>query len=164
MTNAIAADTAVIKKNTANMVEQLARQDKILEQIAWDRAVLSRKSGTGKGKVTMMDKYFESLTEYAGSVCGDFVSEDVAEKMSVHTADSSSSSSAITNALEPSPMMPEETPDLMTLVIGNTHRLVIPEKGSSNKHLWTFYLITSQSELIEEVRVYLVSSFSANPH
>ena len=153
MTNVIAADTAVIKKNTANIVEQLARQDKILEQIAWDRAVLSRRSETTQGKFMMMDKYFESLTEYAGSVCGDSVSEDVAEEMSVHTAADS----------EPSPIVPEETSDLMTLVIGNTHRLVIPEGGSSNKHLWTFYLITSQPELIEEVRVHLVSSFSTNP-
>jgi hypothetical protein len=169
MTHVIAADTskiirdsAIIKENTMKIVEQLAKQDKILEQITWDRAVLSQRSETTQGKVMMMDRYFESLTEYAGSVCGDSVSEDVAEKMRVHSADSSSSSAAITNTLEPSLIMSEEMTDLMTLVIGNTHRLVIPAAGSENKHLWTFYVLTSGPEIIEEVRIYLVSSFRAN--
>ena len=102
----------------------------------------------------MMDKYFESLTEYASSVYGDSVSKDVAEEMHIHSADGSSSNVAITNTLEPLPIMSE---DLMTLIIGNTHRLVIPEAESLNKHLWTFYLHTSRPEIIEEVRVNLVS-------
>jgi hypothetical protein len=109
-----------------------------------------------------MDKYFESLTEYAGSVCEDSVSEDVAEEMRVQSTDGSSSSAAITNTLEPSPIVSGETTGLMTLVIGNTHRPVIPAAGSLNKHSWTFYLLASGPEIIEEVKVYLVSSFRAN--
>lgn len=140
------------------IVEQLAKQDKILEQIAWDRAVLSQRSETVQGKLTIMDKYFESLTEYAGSVCEDSVSEDVAEEMSVHSEDGSSSNAAM-NLLEPSIM--SETTNLVTLVIGNTHRPVTVA-GSSNKHLWKFYLLASRPEIIEEVKVYLVSNFRAN--
>jgi hypothetical protein len=106
-----------------------------------------------------MDKFFESLTEYAGSICVDSVSEDVAQEMRIHSSDSSSSSTAVTSSLETSPNMSEE---LMTLVIGNTHRLVIPTAGSPNQHLWTFYLLASRPEIIKEVRVHLVSSFRAN--
>jgi len=163
MTHVIAADTsrvildsAIIKENTMKIVEQLAKQNRILEQIAWDRAVLSRRSEAAQ----MMDKYFESLTEYAGSVCGDSVSEDVAEEMRFHAVDDSSSVTT-TNALQPSPIISGKT-DLMTLVIGNTHRLVMPKAGSRNQHLWTFYLLTSEPEIIEEVRISLVSSFKAN--
>ena len=170
MTHVIAADSskvilelATIKENTMKIAEQLAKQDKILEQIAWDRAVLPRRFETAQGKLVMMDKYFETLTEYAGAVCGDSISEDVAEEMRVHAVDASSSSSAaITNILQPSPIVSEKTTDLMTLVTGNTHRLVRFPAGSSSKHLWTFYLLTSGPEIIEEVRVYLVSSFRAN--
>jgi hypothetical protein len=98
-----------------------------------------------------------------GSVCEDSVSEDVAEEMSVQSTDVSSSSAAITNTLEPSPIMLEETTNLITLVIGNTHRPVTAMPvGSPNKHLWTFYLLASRPEIIEEVKVYLVSSFRAN--
>ena len=167
MTHAIAADTskvildlAIIKNNTMKIVEQLAKQDKILEQIAWDRAVLSRRSEAAQGKLVMMDKYFESLTEYAGSVCGESVSEEVAEEMRVHTVDDYSNRAATIANAEPSPIISKETTDIMTLVIGNTHRLVIPA-GSLNEHLWTFYLLTSEPDIIEEVRVYLVSNFRA---
>ncbi|KAF8812032.1 hypothetical protein BYT27DRAFT_6430916 [Phlegmacium glaucopus] len=127
----VISDSAIIKENTIKIVEQLARQDKILEQIAWDRAVLTQRSEAAQGKVMMMDKYFESLTEYAGSVCGDSVSEDVAEVMRSQSEDSSSASeddySAL--ALDPPPITLEDRTDLMTLVIGNTHRLVIPAAG-----------------------------------
>jgi len=165
MTHVIAADTsrvildsAIIKENTTKIVQQLAKQNKILEQIAWDRAVLSRRSEAAQGKLMMMDKYFESLTEYAGSVCGDSVSEDVAEEMRFHAVDDSSSVTNTTNAL----IISGKTADLMTLVIGNTHRLVMPAAGSQNKHLWTFYILTSEPEIIEEVRISLVRSFKAN--
>ena len=161
-TNKIIHDSAIIKENTMTIVEQLAKQDKILEQIAWDRAVLSQRSEIAQGKINIMDKYFESLTEYAGSVCEDSVSEDVAEEMRVQSTDGSSSSAAITNTLEPSPIMSEETTNLVNLVIGNTHRMVTPAAGSSNKHLWTFYLLASELEIIEAVKVSLVSSFRAN--
>jgi len=157
-TSKIIHDSAIIKENTMKIVEQLTKQDKILEQIAWDRAVLSQRSETAQGKLIIMDKYFESLTEYAGSVCEDSVSEDVAQEMRVQSMDGSSSSAAITNTLEPSPMS-EETTDLVTLVIGNTHRLVTPAAGSSNKHVWKFYLLTSGPEIIEEVKVYLHQTF-----
>lgn len=56
-----------------------------------------------------MDKYFESLTAYASSLCGDSVAEDVAEEMSIHSSDSS-------NGLELFPSTLEETTDFMTLV------------------------------------------------
>ena len=165
MTHVIAADTsriildsAIIKENTTKIVQQLAKQNKILEQIAWDRAVLSRRSEGAQGKLMMMDKYFESLTEYAGSVCGDSVSEDVAEEMRFHAVDDCSSVTT-TNALQP---FPGKTADFMTLVIGNTHRLVMSAAGSPNKHLWTFYILTSEPEIIEEVRISLVRSFKAN--
>jgi hypothetical protein len=164
-TSKIIHDSAIIKENTMKIVEQLAKQDKILEQIAWDRAVLSQRSDrseTAQGKLAIMDKYFESLTEYASSVCEDSVSEDVAEEMRVQSTDGSSSSAAITNTLEPSPIMSEETTNLVTLVIGNTHRLVTPAAGSENKHLWTFYILALRPEIIKEVKVYLVSSFRAN--
>jgi hypothetical protein len=175
MTHVIAADTsrvihdsAIIKENTMKIVEHLAKQNKVLEKIAWDRVVLTQRSSeTAHGKFTMMDKYFESLTEYAGSVCGDSVSEDVAEEMRFQSEDSSSSyeddSNANLNTLEPSPFTLKDETDLMTLVIGNTHRLVIPAAGTSNKHLWTFYLLTSMPEIIEEVRVHLVSSLQSEP-
>jgi len=109
----------------------------------------------------MMDKYFESLTEYAGSVCGDSVSEDVAEEMRFQSEDSSDDLS-VNTLLEPPPITLEDKTDLtgMTLVIGNTHRLVIRETGSPNKHLWTFYLLTSVPEIIKEVRVHLHESFT----
>jgi hypothetical protein len=161
-TSKIIHDSAIIKENTMKIVEQLAKQDKILEQIAWDRAVLSQRSETTQGKLIIMKKYFESLTEYAGSVWEDSVSENVAEEMSVQSTDCSSSSTAITNTLEPSPIMSEETANLVTLVIGNTHRLVTLVAGSLNKHLWTFYLLASGPEIIEEVKIYIVSSFRAN--
>lgn len=154
-------DSTIIKENTMKIVEQLAKQDKILEQIAWDRAVLSQGSATDQRTLTMIDECFESLTEYADSICGDSVSEDVAEEMRVHW-DGSGSSALISNNLKPSPAVLVETRDIMTLVIGNTHRLVEPKAGSPNKHLWTFYLLTSRPEIIKEVRVYLVSSFTVN--
>ena len=167
MTRVIAADmshvirdSAIIKENTMKIVEQLAKQDKILEQIAWDRAALSQRSATNQRTLTMIDKCFESLTKYADSICGDSVSEDVAEEMRVHSEDGSSSSTRISNSLKPSHAGLVKTRDIMTLVMGNTHRLVIPAARSPNKHLWTFYLLTSEPEIIKEVRVYLVSSFT----
>ena len=105
----------------------------------------------------LVDECFESLTEYADSICGDSVSEDVAEEMSVHFGNSSGSSNLVSNSLKP---LLVETRDIMTLVTGNTHRLVIPTGGSPNKHLWTFYLLTSGLEIIKEVRVNLVSIFT----
>lgn len=167
MTRVIAADmsqvirdSTIIKYNTMKIVEQLAKQDKILEQIAWDRAVLSQSSATNQRMLTMIDECFESLTEYADSIYGDSVSEDVAEEMRVRSEDSSGSSIIISNTLKPSPVVLAETRDIMTLVIGNTHRLVLPTAGSPNKHLWTFYLNASRPEIIKEVRVRLVSSIA----
>lgn len=153
-TNQVIHDSAIIKENIIKIVERLEKQDKILEQIAWDRALSSQRSEVAQGKLMIMDKYFESLTDYASSVCGDSVAEDVAEEMSIHSLDSSSSNIVITNT---PPSALEKTTDLLTLVTGNTHRLVTPPKGSPNKHLWTFYLLASGPEMIEEVRVHLVS-------
>lgn len=152
-------DSAIIKKNTMKIVEHLAKQDRILEQIAWDRAALSRGSATNQRTLTMIDECFESLTEYAGSICEDSVSEDAAEEMRVRSGDGSESKALISNNFKPSPVVLD---DIMTLVIGNTHRLVIPAAGSSNNHLWSFYLRTSWPEIIKEVRVYLVSCFTDN--
>ena len=107
----------------------------------------------------MIDECFESLSENADSICGDSVSEDVAEEMRFHSGGGSGSSALVSNILKPSPVVLVEKRDIMTLVIGNTHRLVTPTAGSSNKHMWTFYLLASRPEIIKEVRVYLVSSF-----
>jgi hypothetical protein len=108
-----------------------------------------------------MDNYLDSMTEYAGSVCGDSVTDDVAEemrKLSVEASSSGGSSSTLLNPFEPSPFISDDAPELMTIVIGNTHRPVEPKPElTSNKHLWSFYLQASGEEIIQEVVVDLVS-------
>ena len=146
------------------IVEQLAKQDEILEQIAWIRAVVSQRSAGHQERTLLMDKYLDSMTDYAGSVCGDSVSDDVAEEMYRHsledTASSGDNSNILLNPCEPSSFLLNNTPDSMTIVIGNTHRLVTPQpKRLWNKHLWSFYLQASGEEIIHEIRVYLVSAF-----
>jgi hypothetical protein len=42
------------------------------------------------------------------------------------------------------------------ILIGNKHRLV-PSAENDNQHDWTFFVQTSQPEIIREVRIYLVS-------
>ena len=168
MTTAAAADTknvsrgtSLIKEYTMKIVEQLAKQDEILEQIAWIRAVVSQKSAGDQERTMIMDKYLDSMTDYAGSVCGGSVSDDVAEEMRRLSPEVPTSSNTLLNPLEPSLFLSDDTHDSMTIVIGNTHRLVTPQPklGLSNKHLWSFYLQASGEEIIHEIRVYLVSVF-----
>jgi hypothetical protein len=164
-TKKVSNDTSLIKEYTMKIVEQLAKQDEILEQIAWIRAVVSQRSAGHQERTLMMDKYLDSITDYAGSVCGDSVSDDVAEEMHRLSLEaptrSGDSSNILLNPLEPPSFLPDDTPDSMTIVIGNTHRLVTPQPtwDLSNKHLWSFYLQASGEEVIHEIRVYLVSAF-----
>lgn len=51
----------------------------------------------------------------------------------------------------------DETFETVTLYVGNTHKLVVPREGSSNAHQWTFFVRPSNTEIIEEVRMLLVS-------
>jgi hypothetical protein len=170
MTTVAAADTKkvfrgtpLVKEYTMKIVEQLAKQDEILEQIAWIRAVVSQRSASDQERTLIMDKYLDSMTDYTGSVCGGSVSDDVAEEMRRLSPEaptsSGDSSNTLLNPVEPSLFLSGDTPDSMTIVIGNTHRLVTPqlELGLSNKHLWSFYLQASGEEIIHEIRVYLVS-------
>jgi hypothetical protein len=50
-TSKVIHDSAIIKENMMKIVEQLAKQDKILKQIAWDRAVLTQRSETCPGEI-----------------------------------------------------------------------------------------------------------------
>lgn len=190
-------DTSLIKEYTMKIVEQLAKQDEILEQIAWIRAVLSQRpaSGADGGDIgcvgdgdgdndndnersLMMDKYLDSMTDYAGSVCGDpTVSDDVAEEMrrlSLMTTPSTSTSIGNGVDIKNTPFldlfdsrpslssMYDMQPESMKIVLGNTHRLVTPKPPRlSNKHLWSFYVQSSGEEIIQEVQIYLVSSHNS---
>ena len=74
-------DTSLLKEYTLKIAERLTRQDEILEQIAWVRAMVSQRYPSDPGRTLVMDRYLDNITEYAGSVCGDSVSEDVADQM-----------------------------------------------------------------------------------
>lgn len=170
-TKNISKDTSLVKEYTMKIVEQLAKQDEILEQIAWIRAVVTQRSAESDQERTLvMDKYLDSMSDYAGSVCGESVSDDVAEEMRRLSLEapmsSGGSSNTVLNNFDPFPSLSDDTPELMTIVIGNTHRLVAPKpENTRNKHLWSFYLKTSGEEIIQEVVVYLVSLFTAsNPN
>jgi len=159
-TRNISQDTSIIKECMMKVVEQLARQDEILEQIAWIRAVVCQRPGRGDdGSNVVMDNYLNGMTDYVGSVCGDTISDVVAEEMH-HTSQDAVESSGPTSSTplnDTSSLSSVDEPDAMTIVVGNTHRLVTPQiKGSSNKHLWTFYLQASGEEIIQEVVIYLV--------
>lgn len=165
MTQEIKSDTAMISKDTtriseytAGITKQLEKQDEILKQIAWLRALVLHKSTVDQDKAFLMEKYFDSLTDYAGSVCGDSVSEDVAREMNLLSLDDSGTK---TPSLEPEPLtLLSDTPNSMTLVIGNTHRLITPPQPySESRHMWTFYIRVSEPERVEEVRIHLVSGF-----
>jgi hypothetical protein len=160
-TKSISTDTSLVKEYTMKIVEQLAKQDEILEQIAWIRAVVTQKSSGDQDNTKLMDGYFDSMAEYAGSACGDSVSDDVAEEMRRVSLDisttSGDSSSTLVSDFDPIPFPSDDKPESMTIVIGNTHRLVTPKPNSTNKHLWTFYLQSSGEEIIQEARVNLVS-------
>ncbi|CAI6339555.1 unnamed protein product [Periconia digitata] len=164
-TKKVSKDTSLIKEYTMKIVEQLAKQDQILEDIAWIRAVVSQRATSDQERTLVMDKYLDSVTDYAGSMCGDSVSDDVAEEMrclSLEAPTSSrDSSNMLSNRVEPSPFPSYETPDSMTIVLGNTHRLVEPQPdyGLGNKHIWSFYLRASGEEIIQEVKVHLHPTF-----
>jgi hypothetical protein len=44
-------DSAIIKETTMNIVDQLAKQNQILEQIAWQHAVSPKRFETARGKL-----------------------------------------------------------------------------------------------------------------
>src|SRR6266536_4843846 len=54
----------------------------------------------------------------------------------------------------------ESAIETLTLYIGNRHRLVMPQGGSSNWHEWTFFVRPSRTDIIEEVQILLVSIFT----
>jgi hypothetical protein len=162
VTHEIKSDTAIISKNTTlireytcGIAKQLEKQDEILRQIAWLRAVVLHKSVVNQDRAFLMEKYFDSLTDYASSVCGDSVSEDVAREMNLLSLGNSGTS---TPFIEADPSTSLETTKSMTLVVGNTHRLVTPPRPySESRHMWTFYIRVSDPERVEEVRMRLVS-------
>jgi hypothetical protein len=169
-TKQVSKNTSLIKEYTMRIVEQLAKQDEILEQIAWIRAVVSQRFAGDQERNLTMDKYLDSVTDYTGSVCGDSVSDDVAEEMhrlSLESPSSSSdSSTTFVNSFELSPFSSDDPLDSMTIVIGNTHRMVTPQRelGLSNKHLWSFFVQASGEEVIQEVAIYLVGISWIHPN
>jgi hypothetical protein len=48
----------------------------------------------------------------------------------------------------------------MTILIGNKHRLERSREDTANKHDWTFFVRVSRPELIQHVRIYLVSALT----
>jgi hypothetical protein len=181
MTRVIKADTAKISSSTAEIkaytmqiAEQLAKQDEILEQIAWVRAIVTQRpaardgashlsmdeaSQTMVGEASQtMDRYLDSVSDYAGSVYGESVSDEVAEEMDRLSLHDPESASGARDSLAASPAVSlfPDPPDSMTLLLGNTHHLVGPRPGTQNRHLWSFYLKASGGQIIEEVVVNLV--------
>lgn len=167
-TKRVYKDTSLIREYTMKIAEQLTKQDEVLKQIAWIRAVVSQRQpqdtrGSDRDSdsaesVFVMDGYLDSVSDYAKSVYESSISDDVAEEMqrlSLEAKDDDGSNMLV-NEIEP----PSDSFDSMTIVIGNTHRLVAPEASRpDNKHLWSFYLSASEEAIIEEVLVELVSDF-----
>ncbi|KAJ5233339.1 uncharacterized protein N7469_005105 [Penicillium citrinum] len=157
-TATISKDICLIKGSTANLAKQLEKQDEILKQIAWLRAVVPKMAFVNDDKSFMMDKYLDRLTDYAGSACGDSVPEDVANEMNLLSLDDSGSRTSTSESVSSTPFL--QASESMTLVMGNTHRLVTPQEPTPrNKHMWTFYIHVSEPEKIEEVRIYLHPTF-----
>jgi hypothetical protein len=165
----ISRDTALIKNYTMKIVEQLAKQDEILEQIAWIRAVITQKSTEDSERTHAIDEYLDSMSNYAESVCSGSLSEDIAENMqilSLETRRGGSSgvdSATLGEGPEGFPPQSHDKPEPMTIVLGNSHRLVEPRQSPRdpkgvNKHLWSFYVQASGEEIIEHMRIDLVSS------
>lgn len=154
----VAGESSLIKEYTMKIVEQLAKQDEILEQIAWIRGVISQRSPESEDRTLVLDGYLDTLTDYAGSVCGDSVTDEIAEEM--RRGSDNVRTGTTWTMLDLAPIKPLATfdnqPDPMTLVIGNTHRLVTPKEGTQNRHLWSFYVKASGEEIIQEMRIGLV--------
>ncbi|KAJ3563343.1 hypothetical protein NP233_g9000 [Leucocoprinus birnbaumii] len=163
---------------TMKMAEQLAKQDEILKQIAWLRGVVSQRQPNGRIDAgsssgdrhesptvapSVMDEYLDSVTDYAESIYEGSISEDVADGMqrlslSVNTVDSGALDR---EGLVLPPLAPDEGIDSMTIVIGNTHRVITPPDPlrPHNKHLWSFFVRTSGEEIIKEIWVDLHPTF-----
>ncbi|KAJ7757571.1 hypothetical protein B0H16DRAFT_1537093 [Mycena metata] len=174
----LSGSTAEIKVYTMQIVEQLAKQDEILKQIAWVRAIITQRpaawdgashgtmdeaSQTMVGEASQtMDRYLDSVSDYAGSVYGESVSNEVAEEMDRLSLDDPESASGARDSLAASPAVSlfPDPPDSMTLLLGNTHHLVGPQPGTRNRHLWSFYLKASGAQIIEEVVVDLHPTFN----
>ncbi|KAF6811412.1 hypothetical protein CSOJ01_05704 [Colletotrichum sojae] len=161
----VAVESSLIKQYTMKIVEQLAKQDEILEQIAWIRGVISQRSPESQDRTLVLDGYLDTLTNYAGSVCGDSVADEIAEEM--RRGSDTDRTGTTWTMLDLAPIKPlvtfNDQPDPMTLVIGNTHRLVTPKEGTENRHLWSFYVKASGEEIIQEMRIGLHRTFSP-PH
>jgi hypothetical protein len=151
------------------IVEQLAKQDQILEQIAWIRAIITQKPTEDSEQTHAIDEYLDSMSSYTESVCSDSLSEEIAENMrmlSLETRGGGSSgvsSATLVEGPEPLPPLSLDEPETMTIVFGNSHRLVEPRQPSRNpkrvnKHLWSFYVLASGEEIIEHMIIDLVSS------
>jgi hypothetical protein len=165
----ISRDTALIKNYTMKIVEQLAKQDEILEQIAWIREIITQKSTEGSEKTHATDEYLDSMSNYAESVCSDSVSEEIAENMQILSLETHRDGSSRVNSVilgkGPELSLPLFYDELepMTTVLGNSHRLVEPRQPPRdlkcvNKHLWSFYVQASGEEIIERMIIDLVSS------
>jgi hypothetical protein len=90
----ISKNTTLIREYTCGITKQLEKQDEILKQIAWLRAVILHKSVVNQDRAFLMEKYPDSLTDYASSVWGDSVSEDVAREMNLCSLGNSSTSTS----------------------------------------------------------------------
>lgn len=63
------------------ILEQLSKQDQILEQIAYIAGLLSQKLTCDQEKPQAIEKHIDSVTDYAASICEDTVSDEVALEM-----------------------------------------------------------------------------------
>lgn len=59
----------------------------------------------------------------------------------------------------PEATLPEAAMQTLTVYIGNKHRIVTPQGGSSNRHEWTFFVKPSRTDIIEEVHMLLAIIF-----
>jgi hypothetical protein len=144
------------------ILEQLSKQDQILEQIAYIAGLLSQKLTIDEEKPQAIEKYLESASDYAASVCGDSVSDEVALEMqnTSRNVNVEGNHDTLSPQLNLRASMANNAMDYMTIVIGNTHRLVRPWPGynRSNKHLWSFYVRVSGEAIVQDVTVLLVST------
>jgi hypothetical protein len=67
-TKKVSSDATLIKSIRWKIVEQLDKQDEILEQVAWIKVVLPHRNSGGDHETTLtMDRYPDNLSDYAES-------------------------------------------------------------------------------------------------
>ncbi|OCK85524.1 hypothetical protein K432DRAFT_26687 [Lepidopterella palustris CBS 459.81] len=71
-TYVIRDDTTAIKQDTTQILQEVAKQDRILEEIARLRTLLPRGEIGETATNFILDRYLEDLTSYAETVCGDW--------------------------------------------------------------------------------------------